>query len=399
MSRNRNIAAAILASMALVGAAACTDGAEAPFQAQQAAVLAQNSEIPAGQRVAQLVALALREPSARGIFYRATSSSPVKEGKLFLSGYLGGEGTPLLQAMARAGGLSTTEVQALVAQTGPVEIYLPVPEHRAAWTGGENVIVAYAERDRAQPFGFDLNGNPVELSTEEAPATPTVMVTYAESFDANGVAYGSHVPATAAPRGALAPKLATLTVPFTGLWVDSIKTAGDFEDWMSGSAEFEIYIQRADTRAIIQCVDAHNSVEPYKFDMNNDVYPHPVLLAQEGELPQGAPVVVAMYEDDDEQCVIKDDKDYVKLATDALTNAYGAYKGITSKEWYNGSWIMQLNAAWTAFKSWILGDDEFVGVSAGLENIDSIDRHYFLKNENGSNQGVMRLQWKTDTGY
>ncbi|HST63271.1 MAG TPA: hypothetical protein VLK84_31460, partial [Longimicrobium sp.] len=124
-----------------------------------------------------------------------------------------------------------------------------------------------------------------------------------------------------------------------------------------------------------------------------------VLLAQEGELPQGAPVVIAMYEDDDEDCVIKDDKDFVKLATDALTNAYGAYKGVTSKEWYNGAWIMQLSAAYTAFKSWALGNDEFVGVSAGLDNIDSIDRHFFLKNENGSNQGVMRLQWKTDTGY
>jgi hypothetical protein len=399
MTRNRNIAAAILASMALVGVAACADSAEAPFQTEQAAVLARNTEIPAGQRVAQLVALALREPSARGLFYRATSNSPIKEGKLFLGGFLGGEGTPLLQAMARAGGLKAADVQALVAQTGPVEIYLPVEAHRAAWTGGDNVIVAYAERDHAQPYGFALDGSRVELNVDEAPAVPTVVVTHAESFDAQGVAYGSHVANPSIPSGLLAPRLATLTVPFTGLWVDSIQTAGDFESWAAGSAEFEIYIQRADTRAIIQCVDAHNSVEPYKFDMNNDVYPHPVLLAQEGELPQGAPIVVAMYEDDDTSCVIKDDKDYVKLATDALTNAYSAYKGITSKEWYNGAWIMQLSAAYTAFKSFITGNDEFVGVSSGLDNIDSTDRHFFLKDETMANQGVMRLQWKTDTGY
>jgi hypothetical protein len=398
MTRNRNIATAILVSLALAGAAACTDGAQAPFQAEKAAVLAQNASVPAGQRVAQLVALALRQPSARGLFYRATSTSPVKEGKLFLSGFLGGEGTPLLQAMAHAGGLKAQDVQALIAQTGPVEIYLPVEAHRAAWTGGENVIVAYAERDRAQPYGFALDGSRVELSRDEAPATPTVVVTYAESFDAQGKAHGSHT-VPAAPRGAMAPRLATLTVPFTGLWVDSIKTAGDFESWAAGSAEFELYVQRADTRAIIQCVDAHNSVEPYKFDMNNDVYPHPVLLAQESELPQGAPIVVAMYEDDDTSCVIKDDKDYVKLATDALTNAYSAYKGVTSKEWYNGAWIMQLSTAYTAFMSWIRGDDEFVGVASGLESVDGTDRHYFLKDDLMANQGVLRLQWKTDTGY
>jgi hypothetical protein len=399
MPRNRNVAATLLAALALAGAAACTDGAQAPFQASGAAVLAQDVSIPAGQRVAQLVALALREPAARGLFYRATSTSPVKEGKLFLGTFLGAEGTPLLQAMARAGGLKTAEVLALVAQTGPVEIYLPVEAHRGAWTGGDNVQVAYAERDRAQPFGFALDGSGVELSREQAPATPTVVVTYAESFNEQGRAHGSHVvPATPA-AGSMGPRLATLTVPFTGLWVDSIKTAGDFEYWAAGSSEFEIYIQRADTRAVIQCVDAHNSVEPYKFDMNNDVYPHPVLLAQESELPQGTPIVVAMYEDDDTSCVIKDDKDYVKLATDALTNAYSAYKGITSKEWYNGAWIMQLNAAWTAFKDWVRGEDEFVGVASGVENVDSTDRHFFLKDDLMANQGVMRLQWKTDTGY
>lgn len=27
------------------------------------------------------------------------------------------------------------------------------------------------------------------------------------------------------------------------------------------------------------------------------------------------------------------------------------------------------------------------------------DRHFFLKDETMANQGVMRLQWKTDTGY
>lgn len=396
MTRNRNIATAILASLALVGMAACTDSAEAPFQTGTPAALRQDADMPAGQRVAQLVALALREPSARGIFHRASSNSPVNEGKLFLSGFLGGEGTPILQAMARAGGLSTAEVQALVAQTGPVEIYLPVPEHRAAWAGGENVIVGYTQQDHAQPYGFDLNGRAVQLSAEEAPATPTIMVTFAESFDAQGVAYGSRV---ARPVGAMQPRMSTSTVPFTGVWVDSIKTVEDFEGWPNGHPEFEIHIQNGNTRATVNCSDGLRSVEPYHFDMNGTSHAHPVLVAQEADLPQGVPVVIAMYEDDDTPCVIKDDKDYVKLATDALTNAASAYKGLTSKEFLNGEWIMQLSASWTAFKSLLSGNDEFVGVAAGVENIDGTDRHFFLKNTAMANQGVLRLQWKTDTAY
>lgn len=396
MIRSRNIATAILGSMALVGVAACTDGAHAPFQTGEAAVLAQDVSVPAGQRVAQLLALALREPSARGIFHRASSNSPVKEGKLFLAGFLGGEGTPILQAMARAGGLSTADVQALLAQTGPVEIYLPVPEHRAAWTGGDNVIVGYTERDHAQPYGFDLNGRAVELSADEAPATPTIMVTFAESFNAQGVAHGSRV---AAPAGALQPRFTTLTTTFTGVWVDSIKTVEDFEGWPNGHPEFEIHVQNGNTRATVNCSDGLRSVEPYHFDMNGTSHAHPVLAAQESDLPQGVPIVIAMYEDDDTPCVIKDDKDYVKLATDALTNAASAYRGLTSKECVNGEWIMQLSAAWTAFMSLASGNDEFVGVASGVENIDGTDRHFFLKNTAMANQGVLRLQWKADTSH
>jgi hypothetical protein len=397
MFRNRNIASAILASVAIAGLAACDDTTQAPFETSTDGIVAQKESTSAGPRVAQLVALALREPSARGIFFRASGNSPVKEGKLFLSGFLGGEGTPLLQAMARAGGVSVAEVQALVAQLGPVEIYVPVAEHRAAWTGGSNVQVAFSAHDRAQPYGFDLNGNAVELSADEAPATPTVVVTYAESFNEQGKPYGADL-ARGGSSNALAPSFAVLTTPYTGVWADSVRTNSDFEGWASGSPEFELYIQNAQTRGNIAC-SGESSVEPYNFNMDNTFYPHPVLLAADYELPQGVPMVIAMFEDDDTRCKIVQGKDYIKLATDAFTNAGAAYKALTSKEWVNGQWIMQLHTAAVNVVSIIKGNDEFVGVSTTYTDIDGTARHYTLRNEYMNATGSVRLQWRTDTGY
>lgn len=395
MFRTRNFASAVLATLAIAGLGACANDAQAPFEAE--ASVSQNAASEAGPRVAQLVALALREPSARGLFYRAQASSPVKENKLFLAGWLGGEGTPLLQAMARAGGMKVSEVQALVSQLGPVEIYLPVAEHRAAWTGGTDVQVAFAERDRAQPYGFDLNGRPVQLSIKDAPATPTVVVTYAESFDEKGVAHGANRP-QAGPSGALSPRLAVLTVPYTGVWVDSIKTNSDFENWASGNPEFELYVQNAETRGNIAC-SGESAVEPYNFNMDGTSYRYPTLLAADYELPQSVPMVIAMFEDDDIRCKIVQDKDFVKLATDALTNANSAYKALSGKEWVNGEWIMQLKTAYVNVMSIIHGNDEFVGVSTTVSDINSLDSHHTLRNENSMATGIVRVQWKTDTGY
>ncbi|HEY0018951.1 MAG TPA: hypothetical protein VGC13_21805 [Longimicrobium sp.] len=395
MFRTRNISSAVLATLAIAGLGACADDAQAPFEAQTAAVT-QTSATPAGQRVAQLVALALREPSARGVFHRAVAASPVRESKLFLSGYLGGEGTPLLQAMARAGGLKVSEVQALVQQLGPVEIYLPVAEHRAAWAGGSDLLVAFAERDRAQPYGFDLNGRPVQLDIDEAPATPTVVITYAEGFDEKGNPHGANRPQGAS--NALAPRLAVLTVPYTGVWADSIETKSDFENWASGSPEFELYIQNAQTRANVAC-SGESSVEPYNFNMDGTFYRHPVLLAADYEIPESVPMVIAMFEDDDVRCKIVQGKDYIKLAVEGFAAAGAAYKGVTSKEMVNGQWIMQLHTALVNFIEIAQGNDEFVGVSTTTTNIDGIARRYTLRNDYMNATGTIRLQWRTDTGY
>ena len=64
-------------------------------------------------------------------------------------------------------------------------MYFPVPAHRAAWTGDENVLVATAERDGDAPVAYDLAGRRIVLSPDTPPSTPVLAVEPAElDFDA-----------------------------------------------------------------------------------------------------------------------------------------------------------------------------------------------------------------------
>jgi hypothetical protein len=117
------------------------------------------------------------------------SSSPVNGGKLYFSAYLRGEGAPLLRAMTQAGKVSEAYVFQLLNAMPALEIYLPVDEHRAQWTGGDDLIVAASLDEENAPFGVRLDGQLVRLSVETPPSTPTVAIVPAESFNDFGAAY------------------------------------------------------------------------------------------------------------------------------------------------------------------------------------------------------------------
>jgi hypothetical protein len=383
-----------LVAAAVLGLAACTDAAEAPLAPETTAAAAGAAAPAQDQRLARLVAAALRDADVRTRLRNDLAASPVKEGKLYLRSYLKSSGQGLLVAMSRAAGTGPQAVLDLVNQAQPLEIYMPVAEHRQAWTGGTDVIVAIQLVEHTNPFGVDLNGREVALSYQAAPATPVISMVPTESFDAQGEPL-------ARDRARSSPSFSHSTTGsmFTGLWVNHINVGHDYEDWTRGSPEFEFWLINSQTRGTITCAEEDYSVEPYRFNMDGTSYSNDFLLAAEYEMPQGVPLSIAMYEDDDTRCVIKDDKDYIKLATDAFTNAYGAYKALTSKEWVNGQWIMQVSHAYMAFASIVKSNDEFVGVATGTENIDGTERVFTLANDQMMKTGTVYLQWKTDTAH
>src|SRR5207245_9305025 len=145
----------------LVGALACSDRppGTAPDAAGGPNVLstATNPEL-----LARSLALALGDPAFRAHVKHELDRSPFREHKLSFQRLLAaerGSGSGALAAMARGTGLAAADLARTAERAIPLEMYLPVPEHRRAWTGDANVLVATAIADHDPPVAFDPHGN------------------------------------------------------------------------------------------------------------------------------------------------------------------------------------------------------------------------------------------------
>jgi hypothetical protein len=348
----------------------------------------------ASKTLAAAAARALAEPEVRRAFFEATRTSSVKEGKVFLRSFLGGEGKAMLGHMARSMGKGHAAISQLLDEAGPMEIYLPVEAHRAAWRGDDHLLVATQLDEKLPIHGFDLQGAEVALSPKAPPETPVISIVPAESFSAEGASRD----AAAAPRS-LTSGPASLT-SYTGLWINQVDIGGSYESWPRGAPEYEMHLQSATSpRNIIVCAEESSSVEPYRWNMDGSSYTADFLIAGDSDMPANVPMVIAVYEDDDTRCVIKTDKDYVKLSVDLLTNSASVYEAIASKQWLSGAWIVNLSNAVLAARSIVSGNDEFVGVSAGLSNIGTSEATLTLRNHNGTPTGLIVVQRKTDVAH
>src|SRR5439155_24945 len=84
-------------------------------------------------------------------------------------------------ALARRTGRPASDLAHEADAAIPLEMYLPVPAHRRAWTGGADVLVATAIADHDVPVAFDLHGNRRLLDPEHPPATPVIAVVPVET--------------------------------------------------------------------------------------------------------------------------------------------------------------------------------------------------------------------------
>ena len=102
-------------------------------------------------RLAHHLALALQDDGFRATVYRALSESSEPEGKVHLQRFLGEDRGASRRRLAELAGESEAAIGADLEGSQPIEIYLPVPQHRLSWSGGLDVLVATAESDRAPP--------------------------------------------------------------------------------------------------------------------------------------------------------------------------------------------------------------------------------------------------------
>jgi len=384
----------------LVGALACSDrppGTAPDAASGEPAIL---SAAARPELLARSLALALGDPAFRAHVKAELDRSPFREHKLSFQRFLAaerGSGSGALAAMARGTGLAAADLAGTAERAIPLEMYLPVPEHRRAWTGDGNVLVATAIADHDSPVAFDLQGNRRVLDPERPPTTPVIALVPVETdFTAAPAKIGLF------PWPPPPPPLAP------GLYMTQAHFVDDFEGWLKGGPEFEVHIlgQKGQTDSLTdyQCA-GEKQPAPYYFDQNGLDWSGNVLLLSKAQLDAynaahpGQNVRVFVVEDDDTACEIKANRDIVGNLFKAVD---GAYKALTAgndssntvaKLFKRANAIQKL---WAAVASFINTNDELVGtaVEDAVVGISYPGYNWIVKGENNATNGWITLGMK-----
>ena len=116
------------------------------------------------EALARRVALALRDSAFRAYVKTELDGSPFAEHKVQFQRFLRADGGRALGALAAAAGESPDAVAADAAAASSLEMYLPVPAHRAAWNGDAERAGGdqFRSRPRAGPDAVrDAGGLPL----------------------------------------------------------------------------------------------------------------------------------------------------------------------------------------------------------------------------------------------
>jgi hypothetical protein len=386
MSRSIRIAAVALLALA----AACAD--QEPTAAGPGGTEAAEtdpgegrSESARAERLARRLALALADSAYRAELHAELQRSPVAEQKLHFQRYVAGAGGRAAERIATVTGAAAEDVTAEALGAVPLELYLPVPAHRAGWTGGDDLLVATALGDHDVPVAFDPSGRRVLLDPEQPPATPVLALVPVETdFDAalTGGANaecqdcGGDGGGTGGTGGD-----GTSSLVGAGIVMTYATFVEDFEGWLKGAPEFEIHIMGPNsatdtsTARSIQCIGERADIG-YRWNMDNLTWTGAVRLFSDLQLAAfernypGRAFMITAIEDDDEPCVIKADRDLAAALLKATRLAYDEYNGAKDKPVLTpGGFERMLKAGkagvalLSAVASLIKTNDELIGVA------------------------------------
>ena len=398
-----------LAGAVLVAGGACTDRTPVTSPGTDNAAVAAPPVSPPPSarrpdRLAHMFAKALKNQAFRAYLKAQLDASPYREHKLQFETFLGASGGRALRQIAAENGTTKDAIAEEAKEAIALEIYFPVPEHRTAWTGDENVLVATAVTDREAPIAFDVQGRRGLLDPDTPPATPVIAIVPVETdfsvvpqrlicMDDCGGGGGGGIPGPYP------------TAPAPGLYMTKSHFVQDFEGWLKGSPEFEVQIlgqkNQSDSLISYQCAGEHAG-GPYTFDQNNLDWSGSVLLFSKGQLDQyntahpGQNIRVFVVEDDDTACQIKTDPDRFQrliLRVDSLYNRLttGNDSSTVIKKYYG--YAKAAYNVWQALASFFKSNDELVGNAVEDRIVGSFYPGYnwFVKGENTVTNGWINL--------
>jgi hypothetical protein len=331
------------------------------------------AERAAIDRLARRLAAALADPGFRAGLKAELDRSPFVEHKLQLQSYLRASDHKALKEVARLNNTAAANIDAEASAAIPLEIYFPVRAHRAAWTGGPDVLVASAREEREAPVAYDVSGHRQVLSAEKPPATPVLAVVPVETdFSGTGGLRVAPMECQTSCGTGGGGGGGTPTAP-TGLFMTYSHFVQDFEGWLKGDPEFEIHILGqsgvTDSLRDYQCTGGAAGGY-YYFDQNSLTWTGSVLLFSQAQLnsyktahPNQNFRIVAL-EDDDTGCVIKFDGNRFKNLTNTIQTQYPNLTGTKDTSSTAGKWVKRANALQkilSAVYSFITTQDDLIG--------------------------------------
>jgi hypothetical protein len=391
MSRSLSLAA-LTAAAVLAG---CGERPTAPMpgadpSAGPEAAIAVLSPDAARERLARRLAISLGNPAFRARLKRDLDRSQAREGKVHFQRYLAGGAAGEL---ARSGGASEAVVQSEARLAAPLELYLPVPEHRRRWAGDDRVLVATARADHEAPVGFTPRGERLVLSATTPPATPVLALVPAETdFDETAsLIFDGGGPAPAPPPG---------------LYMTYSHFVETFEGWLKGAPEFEIHMlgQAGTTDSLTSYGCAGERAGGfYQFNQDNLDWSGNVLLITQTALNNyksahpNQNMRVFVVEDDDTSCQIKTDASRfvnlvkaVEAAYPLLTGGKDSTSGAIQRIWKRATVLQKLIRA---IASVINTNDELVGnaVESAVVGITYPGANWVVKGEGNKTNGWINL--------
>ena len=359
----------------------------------------QATERSAMDRLARRMARALADPDFRAYVREELNRSPFVEHKLQFQKFLTRSDRHALRQVARLNAEPESVVQADAAATIPLEIYLPVPAHRAAWAGGPDILVASAREDYEAPIAYDVKGRRRVLSADTPPATPVLSLVPAETnFDAPG-----------SPDFFICCSGGPIPPPTPGLYMTKAHFVQDFEGWFKGGPEYEIHILgqagASDSLTDYQCA-GEPAVGYYRFDQNSLDWSGQVLLFSQTQLnnykaahPTQNFRIIAL-EDDDTGCVIKFDTNRFKNLLATLQSQYPNLTG--SKDTTSstlGKFVKRANALQKILRaaySFITTQDDLIGNAVEDVVVGQFyaGANWIVKGENNVTNGWIKLEMR-----
>jgi hypothetical protein len=364
------------------------------------------------ERLARRVARSLADPGFRARVKLEMEHSPYPEHKLHFQRLFTRGARPLIGDVARLTGEAEESIAADALGAVVLELYIPVPAHRAAWTGGPDVLVATAIADADVPVAFDTRGRRRELNPTAPPPTPVLALVPAETdFDHPPVGQKLGEVAVVCPYSTPGPITAQCgsggggsTTP--GLWMTYASFTQTFEGWLKGSPEFEIHILgqagTSDSLKSYQCAGEHAG-GPYAFDQNALTWTGNVLLFSQAQIDAykqqhpGQSVRVFALEDDDAACEIKLDADRVGNLFRTIDSRYSQLTGgrdttgTTLTRYWNRATAFQ--KVFQAIWSILVTKDEMIGnaVQDAVAGEFKPGANWIVKGEDLITYGALKL--------